>query len=875
MDDPYEAARAAKAAALQEELRALAEHDDAASLARRYELHRAMIWQVWAMGTMRGQEQAEQAVTIARRLQDQRRAAESLHEWARVYLAEHGDVTGDDVHPTQEESQTGQRLHEEALHIREQLLGPDHPDVAESLLQIVSQGRLWSPMQPYVAMAERAVQICERAFGPEHERTCAALEQLALLLRFQNSYDRSLAIYERLLAVYMRVFGSDEHNHTQNTITQIAWCHQLLGNDTAAVALMRDQLARQRSALGDHDPSVLSLIVQISDVRWKRGEGAEADAEIVQALARLEAELGPDHPSTRTFLFQVGGSYQARNDLARARPIYERLIASYARTEPQGEHVVHAMTSLFTVLWRQGDIAGASDLFEQLLPHCASPAPLIANLNALGFLHDIGGGAAAAGGGGALLSFYAQLLAATEQKDGPDHPNSAAVLIAWAQRLVHEGQNAQAVVIPMIYRALAIHPQALAADDGKLLWLIRSIDDGLSAAGEYAAVRELYLRAHDLCAPILGAEHPRIIALQDRLALLPDERPARTDDGAGHHYPTVVQDDRASEDMSDAAFVIFQSPANRAAMGQLRAVLINGSDRTVDAAQTIDAAIASTAEVLILVLAEDRVAVLTGEQITRLQNRKVIGVGYGAAIVFAQLGLEINAGACAHFGAMSMQLSVEPNQLAQLPGLGDPAGIPHGNATGPVDHVGLHIPRPSQLVGVVDVIARAQSDPNYALIARQGHHILIGLDSPPDGWTPAYADLFRAIAHALHAYAAQPFARAVWETVRPGVYPLTLAKGRSTTEASEYERYLRFSKPTTFSATLAIAGSDSVMLIFMGEQREHWTREDGSDGETLTITIEITAADLQAVGDRYWKIGVTNFDTDHPATCELTVAYQA
>jgi hypothetical protein len=31
--------------------------------------------------------------------------------------------------------------------------------------------------------------------------------------------------------------------------------------------------------------------------------------------------------------------------------------------------------------------------------------------------------------------------------------------------------------------------------------------------------------------------------------------------------------------------------------------------------------------------------------------------------------------------------------------------------------------------------------------------------------------------------------------------------------------------------------------------------------------------DLQAVGDRYWKIHVTNFDQEHPATCELTIAY--
>jgi hypothetical protein len=63
------------------------------------------------------------------------------------------------------------------------------------------------------------------------------------------------------------------------------------------------------------------------------------------------------------------------------------------------------------------------------------------------------------------------------------------------------------------------------------------------------------------------------------------------------------------------------------------------------------------------------------------------------------------------------------------------------------------------------------------------------------------------------------------------------------------------------------------MLLFMGERREHWTRADGADGDTLSITIEITETDLSAVDDRYWTIKVANFDDEHVAMCELTIAY--
>jgi tetratricopeptide (TPR) repeat protein len=496
----------------------LGQRDDQASLERRYELHTELIWHVWAMGTTRGQEQAEQAVVIARRLQDLQREAAALHDWARVYLAEHGDATGDDVYPTQEECQTGQRLHEAALQVREALLGPEHPDVAESLMEILGQGRFWWPMQPYVALAERAVAICERALGPEHERTCAALEKLALMLRLVSDYARSLAIYERLLAAYTRVFGPDDQNHTQNTISQLAWTQRALGNHAAAAALLRDQLARQRRALGEHDPSVLSLIAQLSDTLHQQGEAAAADAELAQTLALLETERGPDHPHTLAFLLQIAGSYQGRGDQAGARSIYERVVAGYQRMGVQGDMAFYVMTTLFTLRWQQGDHAGARELFAQLLANGLSPNNLLANLNALGALGDVGGEPSPANGD--LLALYAQLLAAIEQQHGPDNPNAAAVLIAWAQRLM--GEDDRAAAIPLLARALMIHPQALAAPDGALLWLLRSIDEALSEAGEYGAVRALYRQTYDACAPALGAAHPRVRDLQVRLGLLPD-----------------------------------------------------------------------------------------------------------------------------------------------------------------------------------------------------------------------------------------------------------------------------------------------------------------------------------------------------------------
>gem|GEM_PF-1844753 len=37
--------------------------------------------------------------------------------------------------------------------------------------------------------------------------------------------------------------------------------------------------------------------------------------------------------------------------------------------------------------------------------------------------------------------------------------------------------------------------------------------------------------------------------------------------------------------------------------------------------------------------------------------------------------------------------------------------------------------------------------------------------------------------------------------------------------------------------------------------------------------MSIQCLSLQAIGDRYWKLKVTNFDREHTATCVLTMDY--
>ena len=88
-----------------------------------------------------------------------------------------------------------------ALALREQALGPDHPDVATALNNLAAlydaQGRYAEAEPLYL----RSLGIREQALGPDHPDVAAALNDLALLYDDQGRYAEAEPLYRRSLGI--------------------------------------------------------------------------------------------------------------------------------------------------------------------------------------------------------------------------------------------------------------------------------------------------------------------------------------------------------------------------------------------------------------------------------------------------------------------------------------------------------------------------------------------------------------------------------------------------------------------------------------------------------------------------------------------------
>ncbi len=69
--------------------------------------------------------------------------------------------------------------------------------------------------QDPVSYLTRALTIQEKVLGPEHPDTAQSLNNLASLYRDLGKHEEAEPLYQRALAIYVKVFGPDHPNTTR------------------------------------------------------------------------------------------------------------------------------------------------------------------------------------------------------------------------------------------------------------------------------------------------------------------------------------------------------------------------------------------------------------------------------------------------------------------------------------------------------------------------------------------------------------------------------------------------------------------------------------------------------------------------------------
>jgi Tfp pilus assembly protein PilF len=190
-------------------------------------------------------------------------------------------------------------LHERAVQITEQALGPQHPDTAQSLNNLAYLLHTQGDTTAARALYERALSIREQVLGPQHPDTASSLNNLAYLLRSQDNSDAARPLYERALSIREQVLGP-QHADTAQSLNNLAGLLARQGDFGAARSLYERALAIYEQVLGPQHPDTASSLNNLAGLLVRQGDSNAARPLYERALATCEQSLGLDHRTTRT-----------------------------------------------------------------------------------------------------------------------------------------------------------------------------------------------------------------------------------------------------------------------------------------------------------------------------------------------------------------------------------------------------------------------------------------------------------------------------------------------------------------------------------------------------------------------------------------------
>jgi serine/threonine-protein kinase len=192
------------------------------------------------------------------------------------------------------------RLLNSALSERRSLFGPDHPQVAESLVAL----GLLRDEQAQLPEAERLVReglaMTKRHLPPDHPAVARATTALGKVLADHGSYDAAISTLEE--AVRLQSSKGRPTPESTASLYELASAHFAAGHYEISQSLNERLLPLYRQTYGERHPRVAETLMTLGEIQHDLGHYPEAEKFERQALEMIQAWYGKDSPEAATDL---------------------------------------------------------------------------------------------------------------------------------------------------------------------------------------------------------------------------------------------------------------------------------------------------------------------------------------------------------------------------------------------------------------------------------------------------------------------------------------------------------------------------------------------------------------------------------------------
>jgi tetratricopeptide (TPR) repeat protein len=408
-------------------------------------------------------------------------------------------------------------IYKRALALREQALGPDHPDVADSLNSLGLFYQTTHREPEAEPLFKRSLAIREKALAPDSPYIAMSLNNLALVYQAQARYGEADPLFKQAVQILEKARGPD-HPDVAIGLTNLAGLYAEQGRYTEAEPLYQRAVAIFEKVLGPDNLYVAKTIGRQARLYEDEGRYADAEPLYVRAVAISQKVLGPDHPDVASAESDLTHLYDVQGRYAEAEPLYKSALPIQEKAFGASNHIVAVtLTNLGLLYLHQGRYPEAEPTYQAALqidektlgpdhPDVASDLNNLANL-----YQDEGRYAEAE-------PLYQRSVAIGEKALGSDNPDGAVRLSNLGSLYRDQGRYAEAE--SLFKRALAIREKALGPDHADIAGNLTNLGLLYREQGRYAEAEALYKRALAILQKAFGPDHPDVAVTLNNLAVL-------------------------------------------------------------------------------------------------------------------------------------------------------------------------------------------------------------------------------------------------------------------------------------------------------------------------------------------------------------------
>lgn len=253
-----------------------------------------------------------------------------------------------------------------SLDERRRLFGPDHPDVAESLVALGQLREAQAEYDSADALIGSGLRMAKKDLPVGHPAVAKATVALGQNLEEKGDYDRAITVLDT--AVMLQSAAGESSPELSETLSALANTHFYAGHFAISDSLNRKTLAMDRRLYGPMHPHVADDLMNLGAIQQEFQNYPAAESFYRQALVITRGWYGENHPETASNLTLLGRALVSEKRYDDAAAMLRQAVTIQETVYgPIHPRVASAINELGRVAQQQGNLDEAEADFRRMM----------------------------------------------------------------------------------------------------------------------------------------------------------------------------------------------------------------------------------------------------------------------------------------------------------------------------------------------------------------------------------------------------------------------------------------------------------------------------------------------------------------------------